>query len=481
MSTAITALLFAGSMAGCESHQEVLSPKSISIDQFAQQEMAAGKIPGMSIAVVKDCVVVFDKGYGFADAERRIPAQPETIYPLGSLSKQFTAAAIMLLVQDKKLSLDDLAAPYLSSFAPPSDWQSITVRELLNQTSGIPNFLQYADITKGKSTTQRDLIDLIRNKPLAFTPGSAFQYSNTNYVLLAEVVRSVTGENVYTFLDSRIFQPLNMDSTGAYDPETDSLLRAAPYVLQSGVVSTNFPKIDVPLLVGCGGIQSSVIDLAKWDAALYGSTPLSGASKNEMWTPPVLSRPQDLNYGFGWVVDSVNGHTLIWHNGAIPGATCWMGRFKDDGITVIVLTNVFDVDHLDSSLMRIAEIGRGIAAFYIPDVQLASLAKPDPTAEVEPKQLAICKKAIADVIASRADPAMYTPDAAKALFPNAINQTGQIFRSLGPLNSFDVLSTTTSNGANEITCRLTFGATPIVYTFFLATGTNLIMGIVPSR
>jgi D-alanyl-D-alanine carboxypeptidase len=448
---------------------------SSQIDRFVRSEMVAGQIPGLSIAVVRNGKLVFADGYGLADIEQLTRATPTTIYPIASLSKQFTAAAIMLLVQDARLDLSAPIAPRISYLNPPSSWKSITVRQLLNQTSGIPNFLDLADITKGSTTTPQTIIDLIRNKPLSFAPGTEYEYSNSNYFLLALVAESVSRVNIYKLLDDHVFHPLGLNATGEYDCTANNRKRAAAYVVESGKLTNEFTKVETPFLVGCGGIQTTVLDLAKWDTALYTNTPLTAASKKAMWTPP---SKLSTDYGFGWIVDSINGHRLIWHNGAIPGATCWMGRYVDDKLTVIVLSNLFNADNVNITALRVAEIGEGIAGLFLPVLRPVSLS---PEATIDPKLVAICKKAIVDIDDGTADPAMYTPAAAQALFPNAIAQTGAIFKALGPFQSLEPLSRTKEYGMNVITCRVTFGATALVYAFALTVDANQIAGIIPQH
>jgi CubicO group peptidase (beta-lactamase class C family) len=456
-------------------------PSPGEIDQFVLQEMMQKEIPGLSIAVVRNGKVIYIKGYGFADSASRSPAAPQTVYLIASLSKQFTAAAVMLLVQDGKLGLDEKIAPLLPQVTLPKSWDRLTVRELLNQTTGLVELDDYVDLDKPDAATPQSIIDSIKGQPLAFTSGSAFKYSNTNFYLAAKIVEAVSGESFYTFMQRRLFGPLAMNSTRMNNPAVANLDRATGYLLYSGKVSADFTPIAPVFLLGCGGIETNVVDLARWDAALYRNSPLTAQSKEAMWSPPALSGQGNSDYGFGWLVEKDSGHRLIWHNGALPGVTCWMGRYVDDKLTVIVLSNLRNIDQPIQSVNDFSELGKGIAGLYVPAVMPLSVVKPSSKATISPKILAICKKAIADVYSGQPDPAMYTSDTVKALFPDALNQTSQLFKSLGPEQSFEPLFQKSESGMIELTCRITFGSTKLVYMFVLTPDTNLIAGIMPQN
>ena len=225
---AMTAMM--GSLAG--------ATRADNVDDYLKGEMARRHIPGMTVAVVRDGKVVKSQGYGLADVELSLPATAETIYPLGSISKQFTATGIMLLVQAGKVGLDDPLRKYIPSL--PEAWHKITVRTLLNQTSGIPEWVP--NLSKDPVLKTYTLTEIVRHaasKPLAFTPGTRFGYSNTNYNLLAGIIEKAAGKPYGSFLQEHLFKPLGMDATGVYDPQVIVKSRSAGYDRLQGKVYNN--------------------------------------------------------------------------------------------------------------------------------------------------------------------------------------------------------------------------------------------------
>jgi D-alanyl-D-alanine carboxypeptidase len=456
-------------------------PTPDKIALFARKQMEDRHIPGMSVAVVRNGQIMYANGFGLADISRSLPATADTVYLIASLSKQFTAAAIMVLVQEHKVSLDSPICPLLAGLNPPVAWQRVTVRNLLNQTSGIPELWKHVDLTNMVSTTPRKVVKSLRDSPLSFVPGSQYEYSNSNYYLLAQIVRTVSGESFDKFLSGRLFRPLHMDSTSSYDPSVKTSDRTTGYLLLSNRIDTNFELPGRSFLTGFGGIQTNVIDLAKWDAALYKNYPLTASSKLAMWKSPTLTDGQTSNYGFGWLIDNYHGHRLIWHNGALPGTTVWMGRFVDDKLTVIVLSNLRNIDEPDISVNQFAEIGKGIAGLYSRVLAPSTTAPKDASTHIDAALLAICSKASFAIALGHAQQDMFTTGAANALFPYAINQTTAAFQSLGSLKSCDGLYQQNKDGFIAITCRLTFTNTSLIYMFAVEPHSNKIAGIFPQN
>lgn len=464
------------------------SPADNKVDQFIRARMSADHIPGLSIAVVKSGKIVYATGYGKASLELNVAPTASTIYPIASLSKQFCAAGVMSLVQDGKLKLDVPFVPLLPKLKLPATWSAITVRELLNQTSGLPAYTEFANIDPNKDAmlktySAQDVVNLIAAKPLAFVPGTQFEYSNTNYFLLAQVVAAVSGKDFYQFLKQQLFLPLKMNSTAEYDQTVVVPGRADRYIWTGGQFYDNFLDTDPSFRVGAGGIESSVLDLAKWDAALYSNSPLSEASKNAMWTAPKLQKAPALDYGFGWALSHVNGHRLIWHNGALPGAMCWMGRFVDDKLTIIFLTNSLDLDHVGAMTGEFQQIGEHIAGIYEPALMPKKRSDtPDSTAsKADPKLVALSNKALEDIASGHADPTMYSSAAAAVLFPSGIAATKALFNSLGDMQGFTVLGFRQAT-SNEVVLRgrVVFGTQPITYDFYFDKS-DKITGILPEK
>jgi D-alanyl-D-alanine carboxypeptidase len=326
------------------------------VDDDIKRQMQLRHIPGLSLAVIKDGKHVKAKGYGFANLELHVPATPETVYQLGSLTKQFTATAIMLLVQDGKLALEDKISAYLDG--TPGTWKEITLRHLLTHTSGIPDYLTDAAIQSLQNTTPEKIVQSVTERPLDFVPGAKHSYSNTNFVLLASIVQKVSGKPYDTFLTERVFRPLGMTTTRRNSPNDLIPNRAAGYSWSDSRLQ-NSACLDPTLWDnGDGGLLSTVLDMAKWDAALTGDQVLTAASKQQMWTPVRLNDGKTYPYGFGWAVDEIQGHRRISHNGDRPGTSTNISRYVDDKLTVIVLANE-DSDN-------VWEIADRVAGLYVP-------------------------------------------------------------------------------------------------------------------
>ena len=296
-------------------------------DDYVKAQMQAQRIPGLSLAVVQDGKIVKAAGYGLADRKLQVAATPETVYKIGSVSKQFVATGIMLLVQDRKLGLDDAIGKHIEG-TPPA-WDRITIRQLLTHTAGLVREAPGFDWQKVQPDA--DVIETAFASPLRFAPGDKYEYSNTGYFALAEIIRKVSGEPWEDYLAERVFRPLGMSSTRPTNTREPPANRAAGY-------SDNDRLQDAPAwaaLRPSGAFLSTVLDLAKWDAALYSDRILTESSRRTMWTAVTLNDGKTSPYGFGWQVDSVDGHKQVHHGGALPGFRSEFTRFVDDGLAVI--------------------------------------------------------------------------------------------------------------------------------------------------
>ena len=305
------------------------------VDDFIRAEMRQQRIPGMSIAVIKDGVVVKAAGYGYADVERKIPSTPDTVYKIGSLTKQFIAAGVMRLVEQGRVALDAPVTEFIRK-APPA-WKPITIRHLLTHTSGLKR-----DAGNGNEyvagRTDAELVTAAFSEPLVFTPGARGQYSNLGYIVLGEVISSVTGTPWNDYLAEAVFTPAGLRSTAPYtQPAPD---KARGY---SGNDEWK-PAIQWKSVPASGSLQSSVTDLARWDVALNSTSVLTDASRAEMWTAARLNDASTYGYGFGWSLTPFNGHRRVSHTGRLPGFVSHWWRFVDNRLSVIVLMNLDDVD-----------------------------------------------------------------------------------------------------------------------------------------
>jgi D-alanyl-D-alanine carboxypeptidase len=329
------------------------------LDDFLNAAIRQRNIPGVAIAVVKDGVLVRSAGYGLADRERGIAPGPETVFLIGSLSKQFIATGIMVLAQDSKLAVDDRIDKHFAD-VPPA-WHDITLRHLLTHTSGLRREAPAADLSKAQPD-----IELIRSAygvPLQWKPGDKYDYSNLGYYVLAEVITRVSGVPWHQFITQRVFAPLGMTRTTTTSDAGRLFNRASGYVWRDGAWSA------APTLVALrpsGAFVSTATDLAKWATALDGDQVLSRTSKTEMWKPVVLNGGGTFPYGFGWELDDfppgghVTGVPMIRHEGTIPGFRPGFTRLPKQGLTIILMTNL-DRGPVDAIIA-------GIAVRYAPEL-----------------------------------------------------------------------------------------------------------------
>ncbi|HEV2392232.1 MAG TPA: serine hydrolase domain-containing protein [Verrucomicrobiae bacterium] len=305
------------------------------VDDYVIQQMKEHRIPGLCLSVVTNGIPMKTASYGFANLELKTPVKPETVFEIGSLTKQFTAACILLLVDEGKLSLDDPISHFLEG--APGSWSRITVRHLLTHTSGIKSYTGLDGFELRRHLSQAQFIHAIGALPVEFAPGDSWKYCNTGYNLLGYIIENVTHKSYWDFLSEGILEPLGMTATTNRLPALVIPNRAAGYE-QTNHVWINRDS-DITDVFSAGAIASSVADLIKWNAALDRDDLLSPASKRLMWTPMNLSNGQSTHYGFGWNIGSFERHLNIGHGGATSGFSASLQRFPDDKLAVIVLTN----------------------------------------------------------------------------------------------------------------------------------------------
>lgn len=318
------------------------------VDAFVRGQLQSQRIPGLSLVVLKAGEVVKAAGYGVADRERGTPATPETVYKIASVSKQFIAAGVMLLVQEGRLGLDDALVRYLEG--APAAWSGITIRHLLTHTAGLVR--EAPGFAPDRMQSDADVIASAYGVPLRFPPGERWEYSNTGYFALAEVIRVVAGRPWPEFLAGNIFAPAGMRATRTTTTE---------HVPGAAVGYTDNDRLLVApewaAVRPSGAFLSTVLDLAKWDVLLDAGTILADSTRRQMWTPVALADGTTWPYGFGWQLAPLGGRSRVFHHGGMPGFRAGYARFPDDRVTVIVLMNLDDVD--------IDTIVNGIAAFYV--------------------------------------------------------------------------------------------------------------------
>ncbi len=314
----------------------VWSARGDGVDDLVRNEMRRHPIPGLALEVVKNGKPAKIAGYGAANLEWHTPVTPETVFEIGSVTKQFTAAGILLLAQEGKLSVDDKISRHLKDTT--ASWGNITLRHLLTHTSGLKNYTGLDGFEMTRHLTQAQFISRMGREPLDFKPGEKWSYCNSGFNLLGYVIENVSGQGYWQFMHERIFGPLGMDSTTNRDARTIIALRASGYETNRAGQFVNRDS-DLTDVFSAGAIVSTVGDLAKWNAALDARKLLSAATEQEMWTPVRLNDSSTHAYGFGWFLEPLQGHQNIGHSGSTSGFSASLQRFPKDGLVVIVLTN----------------------------------------------------------------------------------------------------------------------------------------------
>ena len=303
------------------------------MDQIVQSYVSSHQFMGTAL-VARAGEVLFSKGYGFANLEWQIPNAPNTKFRLGSVTKQFTAASILLLEERGKLSVNDPVKKYMPD--APAAWDKITIFHVLTHTSGIPSFTGFPDYPKFEpfATTSAELVARFRDKPLDFQPGEKWNYSNSGYVLLTYLIEKISGESYEKFAAENIFMPLGMKDSGVDSNKAVIEHRASGYTPGKNGVVENAGYINMTVPQGAGALYSTTEDLFKWEQGLFGGKLLKPASLEKMTTP------FKNDYAFGLGVATVGGHKRISHNGGIEGFNTDLTYYPDEKLTVIVLANL---------------------------------------------------------------------------------------------------------------------------------------------
>lgn len=302
------------------------------MEQVIQSYVTAGTFMG-TVLVARDGNIIIDKGYGMANAEWDVPNTTTTKFRIGSMTKQFTAAAILLLEERGKLKIDERIKTYLPD--QPASWDRITVFNLLTHTSGIPNFTslsEYRDAKLRLASVDGTLATL-RDKVLDFGPGEKMSYSNSGYLALGSIIEKISGQSYEQFITDNIFTPLGMKDSG-YDSNTAIIKRRASGYIKGPVATVNAGYVHMSVPHAAGALYSTTGDLLKWEQALFAGKVVSKASLDRMTTP------FKNDYGFGLVSVMEKGRRAIWHNGGIDGFNTRMAYYPDTRTVVIALSNV---------------------------------------------------------------------------------------------------------------------------------------------
>lgn len=408
------------------------------IDDRVKMFMAERHIPGAAVAVVKNGRVVRMKGYGVASLEFGVPVTTETVFEIGSVSKQMTAAGIMLLVQDGKVSLDERISKYLPN--TPEAWKDVTVRHLLTHTSGIKSYTGLDGFDLSQRMSMADFIRKLSPHPLEFIPGEKNIYSNSGFNLLAYIIETQSGKRYFDFMRERIFIPLGMTKTADRDPQFVIPLRANGYEWRDN--RHNGRDGNLTDLMGAGSIVSTINDMTKWEAALRGDKFLSAESKKMIWTQFTFNNGKLSPYGFGWRISDVRGHKLIGHTGQTAGFGAAIFRYVDDDVTVIVLTNLGETGM--GSL-----IAADVAKQYIPNMSLKAVTT---RVSADPAVTEKLSAAIRGRFNGSIDDQLFTAQLARSLNAQRAKDLSARIRQFAPLISIEIVKRENVDGKDTITC-----------------------------
>ncbi len=447
------------------------SARADRIDRYIEAQFKKQNIPGLAVAVVRNGEVTKAKGYGLADVELNVPATAQSVFQWASISKQFTATAIMMLAQDGRLKLDDpIRVHYTNS--PPA-WNPVTIRHLLTHTSGIKGYTELPNFfsTVRKDYAPDEIIGLVKELPLDFNPGEKWAYSNTGYYLLGLVVEKVSGQSYGDVVAARIFKPAAMDTARLNHQFELIANRATGYSFRSNRwLRSEFVSPTQPF--AAGALVGTVLDLAKWDHALYTERLLPTSVREEMWTPVKLNNGETFPYGCGWQTGEVRGHRYVGHGGGIHGFTSFILRLVQDKLTVIVLANA-DADPQG--------IAFGVAGRYVPGLTLSSI-KPQP--DSDPQLSERLRQCLVDLVATK-DSALLTPGFRRN-FARSQSRHAALKADLDALKSFKFVTeekpASGQRGADGETVqrlrsyKLVTAGEPRYYTFALTAG-NLVASV----
>ena len=412
---------------------------------YLTKRVAIHTSPSLSLAVIKNGKVVYAKAVGFADLENDVPATPKTVYRLGSITKQFTATMVMQLINEKKLSLDEPIGQVLP--ATPEAWTKVTVRNLLNHTSGIKSYTEVSGLFEGPAmqpTTPSGIIKTIEKDPLDFTPGSKWHYDNTGYEVLGMIIEKLDGRKYAESLKKRILVPLAMTDTYFTSERAIVKHRAQGYSPANGEFQ-HAPYLNMDWPYAAGSMESTTLDLAKWDAALYGNQILSQDSLSQMWTPTILSSGAKQNYGFGWMFESVNGVKEVEHGGGIHGFATFIKRVPTKGLTIVVLAN--------SDAADCSSVARDALGIVDPSFKVVP-----PKSVVNNDQISqLLKKTLQAILDGNLDHRLLTAEFAKVLTPDLEQGAKAQLSAMGKLNKFEMIETSTVAGKTTRSYRVTLG------------------------
>ncbi len=427
-----------------------LAQTAADVDAVVHKALDAKSIPAAGVAVVKDGKVFLAKSYGLADVEVGARADENSAFEIASVTKQFTAAGILLLIENGRIKLEDELGTYVPDV--PEKWKTITIRQLLNQVTGIPNYTAGGKLVNDKKYTEAEILGLVRDQPLAFDPGTKWEYSNTNYFLLGMVIEKVSGKTYPEYMRERVFKPLGMDSTIINTSGLKVKNAASGHEFTGG--RWQRAKLDDPSQpFAAGAIVSTPVDMAKWALAVNQGKLLKKTSWDEAFASGKLADGKDTGYGFGWQMGKAGGVDFLAHSGGISGFNSFHIRFPSEGLSVVVLIN--------GESRATADLALDITGVFLPKVAAAQASKKAAknVAAIEdkdPDTTKFLRDVFEHLIAGDAAADLFDAAMQKELFPQNIKSLKGPLGSQGPIKLFELLASENANGAKTRSYRATF-------------------------
>ncbi len=432
-----------------------------SVDTFFKKSLEEHHIPGASLIIAKNGTIIKSGGYGLSNLELGVPASTKTVYEIGSMTKQFTSMAIMMLMEEGKLSLDDRLTRFFPT-APPF-WKNITLRHLLTHTSGIQNHVAVPgylgvfriNILHETFPKESEILKLFFQLPAEFQPGQTWAYDNTGYYLLGLIIEQVSKQSYWDFLERRILSPLGMRNTRSTATRDLIPHRASGYVWEDSLFK-NQPPLWPFVGFSAGSLMSTVEDLALWDAALYSEKLVKKETLNQMWQPVKTREGGWLPYnaGLGWFTDTYHGHRLVQHSGGTPGFSSVIYRFPDDTLTVIILTN-----HADKMIDQLA---LDLAGMYNP-----TLKRPMSITDPSPAITSRLQGIFSQLLNSGYSPMDFNQPMNTFLKTSTSKSLWQWFASFGKLVDFQLADHEIREGVDVYRYRVQLGMNKYLFTISL--------------
>jgi CubicO group peptidase (beta-lactamase class C family) len=394
------------------------------IEKVVEAEMARQRVPGVAVAIIRKGEPILAKGYGLSNVEHNVPVTRDTIFQSGSVGKQFTAAAAMLLVEDGKLALTD----QLTKFFPeaPENWKRITVRHLLTHTSGLPDYTQ-GTVDYRKDYTEEEMLKFAHGLTLEFEPGARWNYSNTGYVVLGIVIHKVSGKFYGDLLKERVFAPIGMKTARVITEEDIVPHRADGYRLMRGELKNQqwvAPRLNT---TADGSLYLSLNDMIAWDAALRSQKVLKAETWKQVFSPVALNSGKTYPYGFGWQVDDFAGRRAQRHGGSWQGFQTHIARYPDDDLTIIVLANLAQASP--------ERISNAVAAALDPTITVPDL-KPIP--DKDPEMQTRVRRLLSEAAAGTLKPEEFAYVRA-GFFPGATKSYAELLKEVGSLKGLTLM------------------------------------------